>query len=286
MAQHRTQRDESTHGDDHPGTRRKRQKQRREADIEREVGGPHEGWGLEQFRHPALLAAGGLAAYAGLKRFGKLSSLFWMGLGGGLIYRVLDENELLGDRLKQRLLQTAASGTTHLHMAITIDQSVEEVYRGWRDLENLAESMRHLESVEPIDGDRTRWRFRAHVPKVDMNIEWETEIVEDRENEHLAWRSTDESDIHNEGIVEFRPRRGGDSTEIHIHLLYHPPGGNIGQQLGQFLRGLSEQTLKADVRRFKQYLEAGVVATIDGQPSGRDENQIRRIQRRSRPTVH
>jgi len=287
MAQQRMRHDDSTSGDgETPRTRRQREKRHREDDIEREVGGDRRTRGLETFRHPAMLAAGGVAAYLGLKRFGHLSSLVWMGLGGGLIYRALEANELLDGRLKQRLLQTAASGTTHLHMSLTIDRPVPEVYRGWRSLETLATPMRHLESVRPIDGDRDRWQFRARIPKVDLSVDWEAEIVEEREHDHLAWRSTDESDVHNEGIVEFHARRGGDSTEIHVHLLYHPPGGEVGETIGQFLRGISERTLKQDVRRFKQYLEAGVVATTDGQPSGREATEVGGTQRHSRPSVH
>lgn len=289
MAEHPTRHTPTPHPDaDEGDTRRKRDMRRRETDVQAETGRHRGGRGLEDFKHPLLLLAGGAATYAGIKRFGHLSGLFLMGVGGGMIYRVLDDNELLDGRIKQQLLQTAASGTTHLHTAVTVDLPVEEVYGKWRSLENLGKTMHHLESAESLGDDR--WHFRARVPKVDMTVEWDAEIVEDREHEHLSWRSTDEADIDHEGVVEFRSRSDGERTEIHVDLLYHPPGAGAGQALGQFLRGLSEQTLKEDVRRFKQYLETGVVATIEGQTSGRRTlEKLETTERQSRPstpTIH
>lgn len=288
MARQRTRHDETTSSSHEQGhdTRRHRQLQQREDRIQRETGRRDSGRGLEHFRNPMLLLAGGLASYAGLKRFGHLSSLFFMGVGGGLIYRALSKNNLLDGHLKQRILQTAASGTTHLHTAITVDLPVEEVFDGWRSLENLAKSMRHIDSVDPIDGEPDRWHFRARIPGIEMPIEWDAEIVEERAHEHLSWRSTQEADLQHEGMVEFRPCRGGDCTEVHVDLLYHPPAGEVGEAIGRFLQSISEKTVKRDVRAFKQYLETGVVATTDGQPSGREQAPARTTPKQARPTVH
>lgn len=247
---------------------REHELQRPNEKLERSPSAPSSG--LEHFEQPWMLVGGGLATYLGLKRFRKWSGLFLLGVGGGLIYRVLQQNGLLEGGLKRRLLQTATTETTRLRTAITVDLPVEQVYAGWRDLGHLAETMRHIDVAEPIDGDRDRWHFRARIPKIDVPVQWDAEIVEDRENERLIWRSTEDADLRHEGQVEFRPRTGNRQTEIEVDIRYHPPGGQIGEAVTEFLGGLSEQVLKEDVRRFKQFLETGVVATIEGQTSGRE----------------
>lgn len=50
---------------------------------------------------------------------------------------------------------------------------------------------------------------------------------------------------------------------------YNPPAGKIGATVAQLLGAEPAQLIKEDLRRLKQIMEAGEIATIDGQTSGR-----------------
>jgi uncharacterized membrane protein len=50
---------------------------------------------------------------------------------------------------------------------------------------------------------------------------------------------------------------------------YNPPAGKVGATLAQLVGGEPAQLIKEDLRRLKQILEAGEIATTDGQTSGR-----------------
>ncbi len=264
--------------------RRERQLDEGRRHLDREVERPRPARGLEHFEQPALLAGGGLLAVAGLRRLNTWTGLFMLGAGAGLAYRTLSQNNLLGSELKGRLLQTGASEPTHVRTAITIDRPVQAVYATWRELGNLEMSMRHIESSRQIGDDR--WWFTARVPGTNMTVGWEAEIVEEAENERLVWRSTDESDLHTEGRIEFLSRRGNEHTEVYADIAYHPPAGKVGHAIARFLSKLTRQTIKNDLRRFKQYIETGVVATIDGQPSGRSDAEQLPPPHYERRTVH
>jgi uncharacterized membrane protein len=102
-----------------------------------------------------------------------------------------------------------------------------------------------------------------------MKVEWDAEIVTDKPNEVIAWRSLDGSDVDTAGSVHFRELPGGRGTEVRVELKYDPPAGKLGTAVAK-LFGLSpEAQIRADLRRFKQILEAGEVPSTAGQPHGR-----------------
>ncbi len=224
--------------------------------------------GLLPLQSPAMLVGGGVLAYIGLKHWDSMIGLGVAGVGAGLLYAGLQQNRLLEGNLKQRLLNTMASHTTEVRSSITIDRPVDEVFGYWRKLSNLPRCMRHIQAIERIDD--THWHWKARVPKSDMTVEWDAEIIEEIENELIVWRSVKGSELHNEGMIEFRSGPERNSTQIHAQIVYFPPAGKVGQTIGRFLGGLTQQVIKEDLRRFKQLMETGEVPTIEGQPSGRD----------------
>jgi uncharacterized membrane protein len=57
-------------------------------------------------------------------------------------------------------------------------------------------------------------------------------------------------------------------TRVTIHLQYSPPGGKIGAAVARLLGRDAGTEIREDLRRFKQLIEAGEVATTAGQPRG------------------
>jgi uncharacterized membrane protein len=144
--------------------------------------------------------------------------------------------------------------------AITTNRPRHEVYGFWRNFENLPRFMEHLESVRVLDERRSRWKAKAPVGSV---VEWEAEIVEDRPEELIAWRSLPESQVPNSGVVRFRDAPGDRGTEIIVELKYQPPGGRIGALFAKLFGEEPNQQVKSDLRRFKQVMEIGEVLHSD-----------------------
>lgn len=208
---------------------------------------------------------GGLMVLGGLRRF-SLPGLVTAAAGGILLYRGLTGHcpgyETLGiDTAANR----GAAPDVEIEEALTVYKPREDVYQLWRELENLPRFMRHLESVEHLDGRRTRWT--ARVPKGIGSITWEAETTEDRPNEKISWRSLPGSTIHNAGTVSFRDGPDG-STEVVVNLRYRPPAGDVGTAAAELLNPVNAQMIREDVRRFKHLLEAGEIPQTEGQPVG------------------
>ena len=153
----------------------------------------------------------------------------------------------------------------HIEKSITIGKSPTELYNFWRDFENLPKFMTHLESVRCVSVNRSHWIAKGPAGKL---VEWDAEVYNEKPNELIAWRSL-EGEITNAGSVRFEDA-GERGTVVRVVLNYNTPGGKLSAFVARLLGGEPGQMIEDDLRRLKQILETGEIASIEGQPSGRD----------------
>jgi uncharacterized membrane protein len=137
--------------------------------------------------------------------------------------------------------------------SILVNRRPAEVYRYWRELRNLPLFMKHLESVEEIDGLRSRWVVKG---PAGTRLEWNATILTDRAGELISWESLPGAEVENAGSVRFDPIRGGAATNMRVKLQYQPPAGVLGVAVAKMLGEAPEQQLAGDLQRFKRILEA------------------------------
>ena len=223
------------------------------------------------------LLGGGLLLLSGLRR-GGFGGIVRSLLGGSLLYRgstgycPLYSSLGLSTAQPQGLTKAGAMGLSlpkamevHLESAITIARPADELYRYWRRQENLPNFMLYIESVTAKDDIYSHWV--AKMP-LDRRLEWDSEITADRPGELIAWRSLEGADLDQRGEVRFQAAPGQRGTEVRLKMDMIPSGGLLGAA-ARFLKGLPEQMLHEDLRRFKQLMETGEMPTITDQPSGR-----------------
>jgi len=186
---------------------------------------------------------------------------------------------LCSQQLSRRSGAATRSGVIRVQKTVTINRSPEELYRFWRDFQNLPRFMNHLGSVQVIGDKRSHWVARG---PAGMRVEWDAEVIEDRSNEVIKWRSLEGSDVDNVGSVRFERAPGGRGTVVRVEIEYSPPAGVIGAGLAKLFGEDPEWQLKDDLRRFKQVMEAGEVVTTEGQPAGRPSSTSRRYDRVAR----
>jgi uncharacterized membrane protein len=158
------------------------------------------------------------------------------------------------------------AGVIRIAQSVTINRSPEEIYRFWRDLQNLPRFMKHLESVQATGDKRSHWVAKAPAGRT---VEWDAEITEDRPNELIAWRSLEGADVDSVGYVRFERAPGGRGAIVKVEMRYSPPAGRFGATVAKLLGVGPEWKIKDDLRRFKQLMEVGEIITTEGQPAGR-----------------
>jgi uncharacterized membrane protein len=137
--------------------------------------------------------------------------------------------------------------------SVTVNRPVQEVYRFWRNFENLPRFMDHLESVTVVDENRSHWVAKA---PAGTKVEWDATIHNEIENELIGWRSLPGADVNNAGSVHFTPVGNGNRTEVLVVLSYEPPAGKVGVAVAKLLGEEPSKQVEEDLRRFKQVVEA------------------------------
>lgn len=202
----------------------------------------------------AMPLAGGALILLGLARRTPLSVLL-AAVGGGLVYQGLRSGNwsrtsyVKGTPTQQTL---AHAQGIRVEQQVTVNRSREDLYRFWRNLENLPRVMRYLESVRVINPVRSHWVAKA---PAELHVAWDAEIINDVENERIGWRSVPGSDVSNAGSVQFLPAPGGTATIVKVNLKYDPPLGPVGSAVAKLFGTDPAQTIAEDLRRFKALME-------------------------------
>lgn len=200
----------------------------------------------------------------------------WISLGGAMLLPVLWKRSLATVALGGGggyLIWRAAQGASPLSewrrgrlvamRSVTIQASPEQVYSAWRHVEDMPKFFPELQEVRELDHRRSHWKMRAG----GRLLEWEMEVTEDRPNELLAWSSAPGSNVDESGSLRLRKAPDGRGTVADLTLEFGPPAGPLAMLLIP-LGFHPEQVAREGLRRFKQWIETGEIATIEGQPHG------------------
>lgn len=211
------------------------------------------------------MGVGGIALMSLALRRGLLLRMLALGAGAGMIYRAYTGQNPIDAIMRLRLdalRQLAGEGDTIvIERSVTIQKPRQEIYRFFRNFENLPRFMRHLESVQVHNG-RSHWRAKA---PGGMSVEWDAEILEERPGDLLRWRSLPGSDVAHFGSVRFSDAQNGKATEVTVHLEYVPPAGSIGQVLAKLLGDDPETEVEEDLHQLKDMMEKGTAAQPSAQ---------------------
>jgi len=196
----------------------------------------------------ALALAGGALAYRGLS-------------GHCPVYRALDIDT--SDQLRHTTDRLMGGSGLEVRRSITVNRPARDLYRFWRDFSNLPLFMGHIESVRPLSDTLSHWVVRA---PLGTSVEWDADIINDHEDELIAWHSGEQSDISHAGLVRFRETDRG--TVVETRISYRAPLRGISVALAKLLGEDPASEIESDLRRFKQLMEAGEIPTTAGQPRG------------------
>jgi uncharacterized membrane protein len=190
-----------------------------------------------------VVAAGALAAYAlqrGLRR-----------------RRPVKGTGFIADRYSDTRRRLGGSRGIHVEHSMLIHKRAAQLFRYWRDLENLPKFMEHLESVALREEGISHWVARG---PAGMKFEWDAHIINEVEDKLIAWQSLKGADVATAGSVTFDESDAG--TVVHVHLQYSPPGGKLGAAIAYAFGEEPNLQVQEDLRRFKWLMETGAIPTV------------------------
>ena len=216
---------------------------------------------------------GGLLTVYGLRRRGRAG--FGMALvGGKLLYR-----GTTGHCLAYRALGISTSSDEAIagepaqvdhDLAVEVRRSIEiarpraELFAIWRDFSKLPHFMTHLERVDVLSHSRSHWVTKG---PAGSSVEWDAEIVGEKENAWIAWQTIEPAQVPNNGTVMFRDAPSG-NTEIFVTIEAQPPAGKLGDLVARVFGKSPDRQVRMALERFREMAEGGYDWSADaGGPS-------------------
>src|SRR5436305_2109185 len=143
---------------------------------------------------------------------------------------------------------------------------VDKAYEAWTKFDEFPKFMHRVLNVQQEGDDRVAWQEKIWFSKRD----WEGRITERRENELIAWKTT--NGVQHKGIVTFHPL-GDRLTRVMVDMEFEPTG--MIEKMGSGLRFV-KRAVQSDLARFKAYVELneakGLEYGQDTESSGDDDS--------------
>lgn len=123
---------------------------------------------------------------------------------------------------------------------------VQTAYNQWTQFEAFPQFMRGVEDVKQLDETHLHWQVNV----AGARREFDTEITEQHPDERVAWRST--TGITHAGVVTFH-RLDDTHSRVTAQIKWEPAG--VIEHAGSAI-GSDDRQVRADLKRFKQFIEA------------------------------
>lgn len=142
--------------------------------------------------------------------------------------------------------------------SIVINKPVEALYRFCHRVENLSRFMDDLESVREKSNHQSHWIAKA---SKGVELEWEAEMIDDKENERIVWRAIEDGNVENLTSIRFEKNPNGDGTLVRCALQYHPTQSILGAAFKRLFGADPGKKVEDGLNHLKQMMEQGEAST-------------------------
>jgi uncharacterized membrane protein len=134
---------------------------------------------------------------------------------------------------------------------IDIDVPISTAYNQWTQFEEFPQFMGGVDEVRQLGDTLTHWKTSIG----GVEREFDAEITEQEPDQVVAWRSIDGTT--HEGHVSFEPL-GATQTRVRVRTSWQPE--SLVEKAGAVV-GADDRQVKADLKRFKEFIESRGVET-------------------------
>lgn len=134
---------------------------------------------------------------------------------------------------------------------IDIDVPISTAYNQWTQFEEFPQFMGGVDEVRQLGDTLTHWKTSIG----GVEREFDAEITEQEPDQVVAWRSIDGTT--HEGHVSFEPL-GAAQTRVRVRTSWQPE--SLVEKAGAVV-GADDRQVKADLKRFKEFIESRGVET-------------------------
>ena len=213
---------------------------------------PEDALDVGTIEHLSAISLGAVLMAIGLTRRGLPGALAKLG-GTALLVRGLSGYEPVYRKVGLSFCK-GPSGTTRkafrAEASVDVRRPAADLYRLWRDFENLPSFMSHLIAVRNLEGNRSAWVARG---PAGTTVHWEAEVIRDEPDEVISWQTIEGSSVDHAGSVHFEALESG-LTRVRVVLRYDPPANKLGEAVAKLLHTDPQSQIEDDLYRFKKMI--------------------------------
>jgi uncharacterized membrane protein len=166
----------------------------------------------------------------------------------------------------------AADGEAKRPLSTTIQKPIAEVAAVLRNIQNFPLFFENLETVETLDAKKSTWRFK-NASDVEISLSIPMSIQFDVYDQGMIWQSEDAAGFKYSIAIQLESAPAGRGTVARMMVSYDNLAGEIAGKVEKLFGKDALITSRKNLQRFKALCETGHVPTIEGQSSGREEDQ-------------
>ena len=160
-------------------------------------------------------------------------------------------------RDRSRLMQTASvppPDENAIDASVTIQRPVDEVFKFYRDFENLPRFLGDVMAIEQIDPTTSRWTIQG---PLGIRVNWTIKVTDERTNEYIRYETVTSPGLSTCWEIYFAP--GSEVVETNVREVMKPPLGRLGRAALALIGKFPAGEVAANLRRLKEVMETGRV---------------------------
>jgi uncharacterized membrane protein len=155
-----------------------------------------------------------------------------------------------------------------IEASVTIQRATEEVFRFYRDFQNLPRFLGDVMAVEPISPTTSRWTIQG---PLGIRASWTMKVTEERANELIRYETITSPGLRTYWEVHFTS--GSEAGETEVREVMKVPLGRLGRVALALIGKFPAEEVSSNLHRLKELMETGHVTdtrnSVPGKFAGR-----------------
>lgn len=163
----------------------------------------------------------------------------------------------------RRISRPPRDGGT-IEARVTIQRSIDDVFRFYRDFRNLPRFLGDVTAIEPLVGATYRWTIQG---PLGVRVKWTVRVTEEVANELIRYETVTSPGLRTYWEIHFAP--GPDAGQTEVREVMRTPLGRVGRAALALIGKFPVEEVSSNLHRLKEVMETGSVSDTSYSVAGK-----------------
>lgn len=135
---------------------------------------------------------------------------------------------------------------------VTIQRSIDDVFRFYRDFRNLPRFLGDVTAIEPLGRATYQWTIQG---PLGVRVKWKVKVTEVRPNELIRYETVTSPGLRTYWEIHFA--QGSDAGQTEVRELMKTPLGRVGRAALALIGRFPSEEVSSNLHRLKEVMETG-----------------------------